>query len=407
MSRQDGLSAWTQELSNRMPHLSKPQVVVLAMFSFGMAVARTCGRTTVATFLAMLLDKDEEAVEQRLKEWCCGAKDKSGKKRRELDVTTCFVPLLCWVVALWTGTSVALAIDATSLGERFVVLTVSVVYRGTGIPVAWTILVGQEKGAWRDHWLRMLSQLQPAIPRDWLVLVLADRGLYAPWLFRHIVGLGWHPFLRINRNAKFRPDGQRHWYWLMDLVGSVGGLWRGHGTAFPSRWPRLKCTLVAWWGEGHDEPWFILTDLPAAGCDAAWYGLRTWCEQGFKCYKRGGWQWQYTRMTDPARAARVWLALAVANLWMVTLGSELETGPTAEVPGLPDLHPILTGVIRQAGCRRRLRLFRLGWLSLLVSLIVARPLPLPRQLLAEPWPDIPKLWNAFVMHQKVPACVPA
>jgi hypothetical protein len=407
MSRQDGLSAWTQELSNRMPHLSKPQVVVLAMFSFGMAVARTCGRTTVATFLAMLLDKDEEAVEQRLKEWCCGAKDKSGKKRRELDVTTCFVPLLCWVVALWTGTAVALAIDATSLGERFVVLTVSVVYRGTGIPVAWTILGGQEKGAWRDHWLRMLSQLQPAIPRDWLVLVLADRGLYAPWLFRHIGGLGWHPFLRINRNAKFRPDGQRHWYWLMDLVGSVGGLWRGHGTAFPSRWPRLKCTLVAWWGDGHDEPWFILTDLPAAGCDAAWYGLRTWCEQGFKCYKRGGWQWQYTRMTDPARAARVWLALAVANLWMVTLGSELETGPTAEVPGLPDLHPILTGVIRQAGCRRRLRLFRLGWLLLLVSLIVARPLPLPRQLLAEPWPDVPELWIAFLMHQKVPAYVPA
>ena len=54
----------------------------------------------------------------------------------------------------WTGTAIALTVDATALGERFVVLTVSVVYRGTGIPVAWTVLAGQKKEAWRGHWLR-------------------------------------------------------------------------------------------------------------------------------------------------------------------------------------------------------------------------------------------------------------
>src|SRR5580765_1480318 len=32
-------------------------------------------------------------------------------------------------------------------------------------------------------------------------------------------------------------------------------------------------------------------------------------EQGFKITKRGGWQWQRTRMTDPQRAARLWLAV--------------------------------------------------------------------------------------------------
>jgi len=36
-------------------------------------------------------------------------------------------------------------------------------------------------------------------------------------------------------------------------------------------------------------------------------------EQGFKRIKRGGWQWQYTRMTDPARAERLWLAIAIAT----------------------------------------------------------------------------------------------
>ena len=31
---------------------------------------------------------------QRLREWCYGADEKKGEKRRELDVSTCFGPLL-------------------------------------------------------------------------------------------------------------------------------------------------------------------------------------------------------------------------------------------------------------------------------------------------------------------------
>jgi hypothetical protein len=56
-----------------------------------------------------------------------------------LDVTTCFLPLLGWIVALWSGTQLALALDATSLGARCVVLTLRVVSRGCALPVAWTV----------------------------------------------------------------------------------------------------------------------------------------------------------------------------------------------------------------------------------------------------------------------------
>lgn len=385
MSRQDGLSDWIEQLSNRMPHLTMPQAVVLAMWSYGIAITQSCGRSKVTTFLALLLRQKEGTVEQRLREWCYDAGDKRGQQRQELDVTTCFVPLLRWIVTMWSGTTMALAVDATSLKEHFVVLSISVVYRGCGIPVAWTVLRGQQKEAWRSHWQRMLDQLGPAIPPTWTVLVLADRGLYARWLFRHIVRQGWHPFLRINRGAKFRPAGQEQWYWLNALVGQVGAHWRGVGTAFSSGNRQLQCTLVAWWSEGHEEAWFILTDLPAHSCDAAWYGLRAWCEQGFKCTKRAGWQWQNTRMTDPARAARLWLAMAVATLWMISLGSSLEVGPSADQPDLPDLRSIL-GVETPKIRLRRTRLFRLGGLWLLVQLLTSQPIPLPCQLVPEPWP---------------------
>ena len=50
-----------------------------------------------------------------------------------------------------------------------------------------------------------------------------------------------------------------------------------------------------------------MTDLPPVASTAAGYGLRAWIKQGFKLTKRGGWQWQRTRMRHPARAARLWL----------------------------------------------------------------------------------------------------
>jgi hypothetical protein len=381
-----------------LPHLSKPQATVLAGWSYGIACTRSCGRRTVALFLALLLTQKVGTVEQRLREWCYDAADKRGDKRQSLDVTTCFVPLLRWIVRLWRGTPLALAIDATTLRDRFVVLTVRVVYRGMGLPVAWTLLPANQKHAWRREWLRLLRALRPAIPPDWTVLVLADRGLYAPWLFRRIVRLGWHPFLRINQAAKFRPAGHAKWYWLRELCGQRNQRWRGAGDAFVTPESRVACTLVAWWGEGYQEPWFILTDLDPDGCDASWYGLRTWCEQGFKVYKRGGWQWQQTRMTDPERAARLWLALAVATLWMVSVGSALEDAGLPAPDDLADLQGLLGGASRRRG--RRTRLFRLGWLWLLVQLITAQPLPLPQGLAPEPWPEVPQRVETLLPQQK-------
>ena len=89
----------------------------------------------------------------------------------------------------------------------------------------------------------MLSLLKPAIPTTMTVIVVADRGLYARWLFQHIVSLGWHPFLRINAGAQFRPAGYDHFDWLSRFAPYVGRCWRGRGTAFASPACRLECTL--------------------------------------------------------------------------------------------------------------------------------------------------------------------
>src|SRR4051795_12034970 len=67
-----------------------------------------------------------------------------------------------------------------------------------------------------------------------------------------------------------------------------------------------------------------MSDLDPQQGDAAWYGFRSWIEQGFKDSKRGGWQWQHTRMEDPQRAERLWLAIAVATFWLLRVGGSAE-----------------------------------------------------------------------------------
>jgi hypothetical protein len=188
------LSPWRETVSMAFPTLSRPQASVLALWSYAMVLAKSCGLTTVCAALAIQLDCSEGSLTQRLREWCYDAKDKKGVNRQTLDVTTCFAPLLAWVLRLWPADErhLALAIDASTLKQRFTVLCVSVVYRGCAIPVAWKIVATDQKGSWQAHGKGLLSQVQAGVPASWTVIVLSDRGLYARWLYTHIVSLGWH-----------------------------------------------------------------------------------------------------------------------------------------------------------------------------------------------------------------------
>jgi Transposase DDE domain len=385
---QAGFDQWLTTISTHLPHLSKPQATVLALWSLGMVLARSCALTAVSSLLAAGMKRKEQSVRQQLREWYYDTPRKRGTKRQAVHVETCFPVLLGWVVSWWHGTPLALAIDATTLGTRFVVLAVSVVYRGCAIPVAWVVLPANTKHAWRREWLRLLRRLRPAIPRGWTVIVLADRGWYAPWLFRRIVKLGWHPFLRINSGGTFRPAGTPCFCPLQSFVPQPGTRWRGRGTAFQKAARQVECTLLALWEEGYKDPWLILTDLPPEASDAGWYGLRAWIEQGFKITKRAGWQWHRTRMRDPERAARLWLAVAVATLWLLSGGGVAEE--TIPASTLLDVTALCPGRprSRRATRLRLVSVFRQGWVALLVALLRHEPLS-PGRFVPEPWPVVP------------------
>jgi hypothetical protein len=265
-----------------------------------------------------------------------------------------------------------------------------VVYRGCAIPVAWVILPANTPGAWKPHWQALLRHLQPSIPADWCVLVLADRGLSARWLFQAICANHWHPFLRINQQGLYHRQGHARWYPLATLLQETGQTWAGAVVCFKGC--PVSGTLLAAWTEGHTDPWLVVTDLAPHRAQVAWYGLRTWIEAGFKDTKRGGWQWQNTRMTAADRVTRHWLAIAVATLWVVCVGGEAEaTLPPSAFTELPELH-IARRAARRTTRPRLVSCFRRGIMVILVALLQGRPLPLGR-FIPEPWPTLPELVN--------------
>jgi hypothetical protein len=47
--------------------------------------------------------------------------------------------------------------DASTLGQRFTLLSIRVVVRGCAIPGAWRIVEATRAGAWRPHWEALLG----------------------------------------------------------------------------------------------------------------------------------------------------------------------------------------------------------------------------------------------------------
>jgi DDE family transposase len=165
----------------------------------------------------------------------------------------------------------------------------------------------------------MLASLVGIVPQDWMVIVMADRGLYAPWLYRAIQRLGWHPMLRVKEDLSFRAQGEEHFSPMGMRVQRRGRGWRGEGE-WSEHGERMEGTVLMRWEKGYEEKLVVVTDLEEKEGNAAWYQMRFWIEDEYKDHKSGGWGWEQTKMEDPQRAERLWLAMAVAMLMAVLLG---------------------------------------------------------------------------------------
>jgi hypothetical protein len=367
MSQQQALYQWRQHVAHHLPHLSKPQAGGLAAFSLGLALARRCTLSVVAEALTCLGKPD--TVERRLQRFLSNPR---------LAWQPSMAAMAAWFLRSLAHTAVlVLLVDETSLGAHLKVMVVSLAYRGRALPLAWWCY---RQDAWPLPQVALITTLlqrvAPHIPPGARVLVQADRGIgTSPELLQAIETLRWAYLVRVQGTVRLRLDDGRT-VPFATLVAKPGQRWSGEVYAFKkASW--LRCWAVGQWHRPHQEAWLLLTNWPKA--QGNWYGLRMWEETAFRDQKSNGWQWQRSHVWDPEHANRLWLVMALAYAWTLSLGTW--------VIRTPRLRRELT-----RGTTWRRSVFQLG-LRLLTRWIARG-----RRLLCELWliPHLPVLSKSVV-----------
>lgn len=317
-----------QLLHQHIPHLGRTRRRGLARWVTGALLADSANQPSVISALHGLGEAAPSSLAEHWATWMHQPAEQTADPRPDAKAPSsplaCGAALLGWIMQLWTGGPLVLGIDASLRRDDVVLLRISVLYRGTAIPISWVIVPANRKGAWMPHLLRMLRWLAPVVPATQPVFVLADQGLWSPHLWAAIRANGWHPLLRGRRATTFAPTGQPRQRVVGGLVTAPGQSWIGTGVAFKHRPKRIAATLATVWEHGQEEPWVLLTDLPPEAVDPAWYALRMWDEHGFRDSKSMGFDWQRSQVQDCAVVAWQYLVVAVATLWSVAVGTRLE-----------------------------------------------------------------------------------
>ena len=363
MSQRRVLYQWTAMVRNHFAGLSLPQVKSLAAFSLGLGLAQRCALGAVSGKLSML--GRGETVERRLRRFISNP---------NLELAGCCQMLSRWVLgSLKSRGPLVLLVDETSLQEHLKVMVVAVAYRGKALPLAWRCY---HQGNWPMGQVELIQSLlqwvAQGIPQGKEVLVEADRGIgNSPQLLQAIEAMGWYYLVRVTKGVRLiLEEGEEVGFQsvVTQVDQHLDQSWRGEVQAFKKAgW--LRCRALAKWGQGHEEPWLLLTNYPAARPE--WYGTRMWEELAFKDLKSNGWQWQRSRLRTPERAERLWLVMALAYVWVVSMGSYVLATPRH-----------LAQVSRRKG--NRLSVFHLGlrFLDRCLGLVAGRLRPL--KLCADP-----------------------
>lgn len=299
---------WWDEVRQIFGFLKHWQAFGIALYSYGVVVARESAPSRVAEHLALVGKAD--TVQRRLERFL---------DNRRIDWQRCCQSWAGWVLSRYQGEHLIVLVDETKLGHHLSAMVVGIAYRRCCIPLAfWCYPADAWPMGQVELILTLLSWIAPHIPAGMTPVVQADRGIgTSPDLLRGIVARGWYFEVRVQKNTRLKTStgvaGP-----LGDLVREAGCTWRGHGQVFKKAgW--LDCRVLVLWGQRYRESWCLVTNCPWV---TGWeYGIRYWQEASFRDLKSDGWQWQRSRIWTPDHANRLLLVLVLAYAWVLSLGS--------------------------------------------------------------------------------------
>jgi hypothetical protein len=218
---------------------------------------------------------------------------------------------------------VLIAVDWTKYRE-WPALVASVVHRGRGIPVLWSVMDGRKlyksQNAFEHGFFKWLRS---ALPEGTRAIVLLDRGFKRVELVKQLSRLGLDFVIRTGGKVQVRSP---------QYEGPVEGLVRRRGQVADVRDAALRqerpvrVRVVGLWERGQREPWLLMTSLtqePVAEL-ARMYGKRFRIEETFRDEKdaRFGLYLGHVKVTRADRLERLMLIAALVHFLAMLIGAE-------------------------------------------------------------------------------------
>jgi len=301
------------------------------------------------------LQRDSRALaagrERQISRWLHNPKIKADVVYRDL-VTAALLP--------WAEQTALLALDSSVLWEKYVIVRISLIYRGRALPLAWKVLAQGSASVRFVNYAPLLTEVSRLLPPSCQVVLLADRGFVDVDLMQLVVHLGWHFTIRAKGNLvvyrAFKPRCK-----VSALVPAQGEIRLLHTIQVTERrfGPVHLVLAHVRTAKGY-ELWALISDRPTSLETLDEYGLRFDIEENFLDDKSAGFQLEASELRDADALARLCLVLAVATLYLTSLGTAMVA--------LQRRHWV------DAHWQRGLSYFQIGWRYLARTLAGGGPL---------------------------------
>lgn len=299
-----------RSLASHLPDARDSQLDTLALVLVG--VTQSVSAQLAAIARAMPIDTEQVIKEQRLRRFLDNERITQGVH---------YQPLVQAALSGLKGQAVHLLIDRVLLRDRHNVLVVSVGFRRRSIPLAWSVLPHRGKSNRTDQ-EELLAQALALLPAGARATVHGDSEFRSwalfTWLREHDcdVLLGAQGKTYIRTSASGAPRLLRDWLLDQATVLYLNDVYVTEAAQGP-------VNILAWWGKDDDGKPIVravMTNLPATWRTYRTGSRRMWIETVFRDWQSGGFHLDRSGISDPERLLHLLLPLAIAYLWLVSLG---------------------------------------------------------------------------------------
>ena len=201
----------------------------------------------------------------------------------------------------------------------YVVLEALIPLDGRAVPVlSWAACRGSLSCRQNSFEMEFLASLRRCLPKQWRVVIVADRGFQRAELLRFIKELGFSFVIRVKGDAWIKSG--KYEGKLRDYPLSTGQCFKMREVIYhKTKRYKMKVVLNCEKIKGKACSWLLATDLGlSAGQVVKIYERRFWCEESFRDQKQE-FELEAVRVKQAKRLENLLLALAIALMMIAVI----------------------------------------------------------------------------------------